>query len=446
VATALALAALLLLPGPALAAKALVIRGRGWGHGLGMSQYGAYGRALAGHGARRILRHYYTGAHVRRARLPAKVRVGLLQARRQVPVTARPGAGGGGRVVFRVAGASRRIAAAGVDAEWRVEVSATGGMRLYRNGEQIKRRGRSVFGSPRRPLKLVFAKHRARARLPDKGLSYAYGVMLFGTYPGTCDGAFCLRVVLKLPMQKYIYGLGEVPASWPHAVLAAQAIAGRTYALRRIRTSGQHREPCDCGLYDSSADQVYIGDAKRTGSGQYWWDWKRAVDVTAGDVVMYRGEPIQALYSSSSGGHTENNENVWGGAPVPYLRGVPDRFDGVASNPNYRWTKTISWSGASAKLARAFGIGRLRRITVVRPYGVSGRATVAKPAGRGGVRIVGSARTVRVDAWAVRAALDLNDTWFRFRVRRSAPSLAPPSPADQGGGSSLGLDWTPDGL
>ena len=413
---ACALAVILALPAPALARRTVVIRGRGWGHGIGMSQYGAYGRALKGKGARRILTHYYSGARVRRVRVPRRVRVGLLQSRQKIAVTSRARRERGGRIVFKVSGSRRRIAAGGPRVSWRLEPSRTGGVRLYRNGDRVKRRGRTVFGGPERPLRVLYSRRGTLARLKQKRLNYAYGRIVVGTHSIACRRAFCLRAVLVLGMQKYVYGLGEVPASWPQAVLRAQAIAARTYAVGRIRDLGQRREPCDCALYDSALDQVYSGDAKRTSSGQYWDDWKRAVDATKGRALVFRKKPIDALYSSSSGGHTENNENVWGGRPIPYLRGVRDRTDAVAANPNHRWRVRMRWSTFASRLDAAFGIGKLRKVRLVRPFGVSGRVTIVKSSRRGGVRIVGSSDTDRVSGWAMRSALGLRDTWFRIRI------------------------------
>jgi SpoIID/LytB domain protein len=339
-------------------------------------------------------------------------------------------------MVFKIVGARRPIAEGNAGTAWRVEPSVTGGVRLYRNGRTVKRRGRIVFGGPDRPLRVTFARYGARARLPSKGLNYAYGHMLVSTHdPGACGRPYCLRVVLAVSMHKYVYGLGEVPASWPAAVLRAQAIAARTYAFRRILRYGQHRQPCDCALVDSPADQVYSGDSKRTESGPYWDDWKGAVDATRNRVVVYRGRPIEALYSSSSGGHTENVENVWGGDPVPYLRGVRDAPDAVASNPNHRWRQRMSWRRASRRLNAVYGVGRLRRIRVLRPFGVSGRITVVKSTRRGGVRIVGRRATVRVSGWSLRAALGLRDTWFRVRIRRTVAAALAPAYARTGGPS-----------
>jgi stage II sporulation protein D len=410
-----------LAPGPAHAVTKVRVRGGGWGHGIGMSQYGAFGRARKGQGATRILEHYYTRANVRRANLPRTIRVGLLQYRSAVSSSSEVFSGGEGRIIFKVNG--RRIAAGRDATRWRVERSSTGGMRLYKNGNVVRRDGKRVFGSPSTPLVAVYERFGSKLRISEKGNSYAYGRMLFGTYSTPrCGGDFCLRLVLSLPMQKYLYGLGEVPSSWPQASLRAQAIAGRTYAFEKIRRSGQHRYPCNCAVYDSTLDQAYIGDAKRTGSGVYWDDWKRAVNWTKNRVVLYGGKPVQALYSSSSGGHTENNENVWGGAPIPYLRGVRDRPDRVSANPNHTWSFSMRWRAFENKLQAAYGIGNLRAFRLIRPFGVSGRVTVVKPDNTGGVRIRGSRKTVRVSGWSVRSALGLKDTLFRVEIIRTAGS------------------------
>ena len=389
-------------------AKDVVIRGGGWGHGIGMSQYGAYGRAKKGQGAEKILEHYYRRTNVTGRNMPG-VRVGLLQYQTSIGAGAR-----GGKISFKVAGSRDSLASGGPSVSWRVEASSTGRMRLYRDGSRVRRSGRGVFGNPNHPLVLEYERHGSLAYIPDKGIAYKYGRLLFDTYASSsCSGGYCLRLVAVMSMQKYLYGLGEVPSSWPQAALRAQAIAGRTYAYDKIRKYGQHRVPCDCAVVDSVYDQAYIGDAKRTGSGEYWDDWKRAVNKTNEKVILYNGAPIQALYSSSSGGHTENNENVWGGSPLPYLRGVPDGPDAVSANPNHQWSFRMEWSTLSSRLNSYYGIGTLKRIELLRPFGVSGRVTVPKDGG-GGARLVGSAKTVRTSGWSLRSALGLKDTLFRI--------------------------------
>jgi SpoIID/LytB domain protein len=410
-----ALFVVLVLASPAAADRRVKITGGGWGQGIGMSQYGAYGRALNGKSGVSIVNHYYSRSDVHRRQMPNEIRVGLLQGRGLISLYSKAHGSGGGRVVFKVAGASAPLAEGGAGSSWRLEPTRRGRIHLYKNGRLIRKNGRSAFGNPKAPLHLIYARHASLVHVNQKGLSYGYGHLVFDPYSSSSCGGYCLRLVLSISMQKYLYGLGEVPASWPDAALSAQTIVARTYAFEKIRRLGQHREVCDCAVYDSAIDQVYLGDAKRTGSGSYWDDWKGAVNRTAGKVVLHGGVPIQALYSSSSGGHTENNENVWGGTPLPYLRGVNDRADAVRANPNHRWRLSMSWSSFSSRLNAYYGTGRLRRFRLVRPFGVSGRVTVVKPGG-GGAKVVGSNRTVRTSGYVVKSALGLKDTLFRVQI------------------------------
>ena len=416
-----ALFAVLLVPGTAHAGRKVTIKGGGWGHGIGMSQYGAYGRALKGKTGTEIVKTYYTGTKVRERSMPSKIRVGLLQTRTSVGFSSSAFKQDGGKLVFKVKGSKNQIAQGGTSADWRVDLSLTGGVKLFKNGKQIEKEDNKVFGDPDHPLVVRYEEYGSLVRVTQKSINYAYGrieVWPFAT--SSCAGKFCLETVIVLPMQQYLYGLGEVPASWPKGALEAQAIAGRTYAFKRVEDSGQFRVPCLCAVVDSTLDQVYIGDAKRTGSGQYWKDWKKAVDNTKDVVITYNGDPISALYSSSSGGYTENNENVWGGSPYPYLRGVKDGPDAVAANPNHSWKVTMSWSEFSAKLDAAFNTGNLIRFVIKEPLGVSKRVTVVFSKKRGGVKIVGEAATRRESGWDVRNALGLKDTLFGITVTKVA--------------------------
>lgn len=411
--------------GVARAERTVTIKGGGFGHGLGMSQYGAYGRALKGKSAPQIVKHYYTGADLAGRDMPV-VRVGLLQGRSSISFSSSAFADGGGDVVLRVKGTRGRLARGGPGTNWKVEPSPTGGYRVYKGSKPVKKDGNAVFGGPDAPLIVLYQKEGSLVDVVDKAYSVAYGHLEVGTYSSSCTGGYCARLVLSLSMQKYLYGLGEVPSSWPQQALRAQAIAGRTYAYSKALASGGHRVGCDCAVYDSTYDQAYIGDAKRTGSGSYWDDWKGAVDATDGRVLLYEDAPIQALYSSSSGGHTENNENVWGGTPVPYLRGVPDKPDKAEGhNPNYQWEIKMPFSTFEARMNSAYGTGKLKRFKLVKPFGVSGRVTVVK-GDRGGARIVGSNKTVRESGWSLRSTLGLKDTLFRVDLGYAvADKMAP---------------------
>ncbi|MDQ3963436.1 MAG: SpoIID/LytB domain-containing protein [Actinomycetota bacterium] len=410
----------LMVPGVAQAERTVTITGGGWGHGIGMSQYGAYGRAKNGRSASEILQHYYTGVALDERKMPS-IRVGLLQTRNSISLTTSAFNGGSGKIEFKVKGSSETLAEGGPGVSWRTEPSQAGGIRLFKDGEQVRREGTGVFGSSKNPLILRYEPFGTLVDVADKSYNYVHGRMEIGTYStNDCNAGFCLRLVVKLSMQKYLYGLAEVPSSWPSAVLEAQAITGRTYAYDKAKRSGHHRYPCDCTVFDSTFDQAYAGDGKRSGSGVYWEDWKGAVDNTKGRIVTHNGSPAQTLYSSSSGGHTENNENVWGGTPLPYLRGVKDATDSVSANPNHKWDPvTMRFREFQSRLSE-YGTGRIERVSVVAPRGVSGRVTVVKSDSKGGIRIVGEKKTVHVSGWDFRTKFGsdvLLDTLFYLDVQ-----------------------------
>jgi len=213
---------------------------------------------------------------------------------------------------------------------------------------------------------VVYEPLGSRVRIPEADHTYNRGSIEFDLY--SCDGGGCvMRLVLTVDPQHYLYGLGEVPSSWPVSALKTQAIAARTYAFTKAASS-QHRPGCDCALYASSYDQVYAGWDKEGGvDGDRW---VAAVNQTDDQVVLNGGTTIQAFYMSSSGGYTENNENVWGGTPIDYLRGVCDPGDYTAENPNAVWERTFTTAQVTGHLG--LGIGAVTAFTNV-DRGVSGR-------------------------------------------------------------------------
>lgn len=133
-----------------------------------------------------------------------------------------------------------------------------------------------------------------------------------------------LAGINELPLEQYLYGvvpreLGPVAFPLLEAQ-KAQAVAARTYAIANIG----RRASDGYDLRATTDDQVYGGYTSEYALSN------RAVDETAGLVATYGGKPIDALYSSTSGGHTADNEESFSGAPVPYLRGVPDAERGDA--------------------------------------------------------------------------------------------------------------------
>jgi stage II sporulation protein D len=114
-------------------------------------------------------------------------------------------------------------------------------------------------------------------------------------------------------------GYGGVPAL---ESLKAQAVAARTYA---VSNRGQFAA-AGFDLLPTTRSQVYGGMGSEHPLSS------RAVEETRGIVATYRGQPINALYTSTCGGHTEDAENIFGGESVPYLRGRACSIEAAASN------------------------------------------------------------------------------------------------------------------
>lgn len=360
--------------------------GSGFGHGLGMSQWGAYGLALQGWGPKDILRHYYSGTAVAKASPPARLRIELVQAQDSVRLQAQ-----NGDVDIRLGDRKHGDVVATIPngQTWRVR-SSEGQYRIVdANGDTVGR-----VGGPDEPVFAVFQPQGTRVRVPEAGHTYNRGWIEFGLYScgsGACD----LRLVLEVTPQEYLYGLGEVPSSWPMPAMQAQAIAARTYAFTKAAIS-QHRSGCDCALYASSFDQVYAGWDKEGGlDGARWVE---AVDETKNQVVLDGGSTIQAFYMSSSGGFTEDNENVWGGTPVEYLRGVCDPGDYTADNPSATWQITLPAPQVTKGLS--LGIGTVTGF--VNPQrGISGRII--------SITVNGEKGSAPISGTTLRSALGLRD-------------------------------------
>jgi SpoIID/LytB domain protein len=156
-------------------------------------------------------------------------------------------------------------------------------------------------------------------------------------YPGTVlvtrAGDGTLSATVTLPFERYLEGIAEVPPTWPRAALEAQAIAARSYALASTGWTGAQGETLDQPICATSSCQVYAGipvppePAHRR--------WVRAVRRTAGRVLLSGGRPADTVYFSTSNGRTYGNDEVFGSAPLPYLRPVVERDDGAS--PTSRW-------------------------------------------------------------------------------------------------------------
>jgi SpoIID/LytB domain protein len=167
-----------------------------------------------------------------------------------------------------------------------------------------------------------------------------------------------LIVINELSMDRYVDGLAEMPASWPMEALKAQAVAARTYAWRAIALGNYRDRGLGFDICATVACQVFKGRAVVESSGGE--RWAEAVEQTAGETLTWQGAPILARYFSSSGGHTRNNEHVFGsmGGSRPYLQGVPDPDEAIS--PHHRWQFELR----RAELDHLFSHGETLRDTV----------------------------------------------------------------------------------
>jgi stage II sporulation protein D len=365
--------------------------GRGAGHGVGMSQYGARGRAKAGESATRILAAYYRRAKPATTDPDQPVRVLLLDGQPATAANPLVVYGRGGE--WRVDGLDGTFSAG---ARLRVWQPTTGLQDVSQPGpalEVLAADGTTRLFAGAAPVPVVVRPAAGATRLQLDAKPAAHD-----TYRGTIrivlDGASA-RVVNRLGLDDYLRGVlpVEMPSSWPGAALKAQAIASRSYAVRRL-----HAGSGAFDLYDDSRTQVYLGAEAET---------ERTNAILDGDpgAILVKGKhrtAINAFYHSTGGGATENNEYAFVGpsgavtaSPVAYLRGFADRdADGRpydADAPLYRWSTA---SLTRAQLTSIFkrdsrtnvgdltkldltnrGVsGRLYRVTL---YGSSGKKTVS---------------------------------------------------------------------
>jgi SpoIID/LytB domain protein len=356
------------VPAGALAADdEVVFTGSGWGHGIGMSQYGA--RALAdsqGFTAEQITGYYYTGTTVAPTSYTAPVWIGLLQNRTWFDFQPIDGAvvdlcqngdneGPCPKSVHPASGETWRFASIG-----------GGQCQFHRwNGAAFDPQGNP--GSCRAAISWA-TQPSGKIKLTD----LSNGTMARGELKIRPAGGDAFHVSLVIGLEEYLYGLGEMPSTWNIEALKAQALAGRSYAVAKAQSHPAEaglRSGCACQLYSTTFDQAYVGWTKEALGG----NWVAAVNATAGQVITHGGSVATAFYSSSSGGATENNEDIWGGAPLPYTRSVPDPWsvDPAAGNPNASW----SVAKTRAAVAAAVGIHQLATVQVTGRFG-SGSASV----------------------------------------------------------------------
>ena len=147
-------------------------------------------------------------------------------------------------------------------------------------------------------------------------------------------------------LENYLFGVlaGEMPASFHSEALKAQAVAARTYIINKHENGdGDHAGADVCT--DSTHCKAYLsGDDIKEKLGENWdaeygWKIRDAIDSTRGEIAVYDGKAIEAVFHSCGSGMTENAKDVWGG-DVPYLQSV--QSPGDIKSPKYYSEVTVS--------------------------------------------------------------------------------------------------------
>jgi len=282
-----------------------------------------------------------------------------------------------------------------------VHIDASSGMKIYRVAEDYQ-----LLAEDASEVRVKDWKDQG-VRVNDELVDLDEGASLYLipanphgrlTYGGkNYRGIFVLRGSLKgtilinmLNLEDYLKGVvpGELP---PHffgeiEALKAQAVAARTYALKNLGRFGE----LGFDLYATPRSQLYEGMSLEHPLSS------RAVEETKGEVAVYDGKLINALYTSTCGGATENAEAVFGGNAVPYLQST----ECVMEN---EWQVRTSREELEARLNEYYPIGKLIDL-VPRKRGASRRVIE--------LSIIGSERRILMTGLKIRQVLNLRDTLF----------------------------------
>ncbi|MFP4150346.1 MAG: SpoIID/LytB domain-containing protein, partial [Nitriliruptoraceae bacterium] len=404
--------------------------GRGWGHGVGFSQFGGYALALDGRSPGEILTYYYPGTEITSDERASsqRIRVGIRTGQQETTVTARDG-----EVTWQLCTPD----GADLAANGRVPADRCAEWTTQAIGEQVRIRPLTASGTvvegtvwtsddpatlvevepedPDEPVPAPFGGFVLERRdgedwqpssayvVPDDGRStdelpvaravhgdasivtqsyaspdrpYAFGwrdIHLVGDRVADVPSHRLTLVQDVDTVERYLRGLAEVPSSWPDASLEAQAIAGRTYALR-----GSRGGSCRCDKLASASDQVFIGEGKIE-EPTYGVRWGAAVAATRDQVLTYNDELAQTFYSSSFGGRSENIEDSWAyyrayqdladNPPPAYLRSVDDPWS-VATEVNGTEISNSrrDWSAVAANSEFTAMVNREREAEGLEPY------------------------------------------------------------------------------
>jgi len=354
--------------------------GSGYGHGVGMSQIGAKARAVSGESATAILNYYYKDVQVAPYVDTHTIRVNIAHLVKSVAFTTHtPGA----RIDVFEGDIGNSIESAPI------------------NSFVTKKRATFTVASLSRSnvITLRWVGENPIITMTDGSVStkYKYGYITIKVVKGAMEVTNTLAL-----RDEYLWGISEVPSSWPAAMLEAQAIASRSYALSKLSVI---RPSCDCQVYSHITDQNFVGFSKESEPrvGLFWKDAvsRTIVDTSTSLVVLSNGKPAQTYFFSSSGGATQTTRDAWGEATA-FTQSVPDTASvDIKLNPRF-----ASWKASSTQelVAKAFLLPNVVSLEIL-SRNQAGAVTYISATSSDGV-----AKKLRGDTFRSRAKLP--SPWF----------------------------------
>lgn len=184
---------------------------------------------------------------------------------------------------------------------------------------------------------------------------YVDGKAYRGTVIVRKNSSGLLTVVNRVDLEDYVASVvsNEMSPSFNTEALKAQAVCARTYAIKNL---GKHKA-YGFDLCASVDCQAYGGVSSESSAAV------SAASATKGLVMRYNGSVIDAVYSATSGGWTEDAKNVWG-SDIPYLVAAEDSYESKSVYAS-SWTKEITVERATEIMnSKGYNLGTVTSVTV----------------------------------------------------------------------------------
>jgi stage II sporulation protein D len=247
------------------------------------------------------------------------------------------------------------------------------------------------------------------------------------------------KKIQEVPIEAYVRGViaAEMPIDFELEALKAQALAARTYIVRRMLDKDTSQVPVKGAIVtDTVSHQAYLNEdelSKRWSGKEAAANMEklnRAVAETKGQILLYEGKPIDAVFFSTSNGYTENSEDYWG-KTIPYLRSVPSPWD-VKLSPRYKNTVKVPYRTFLSQLGLSGVISASGAVTGTKVTETTEGHRIGK------IRIGGKQFTGK----EVREKLGLNSSQFEWKLKGSEVEIT-----TYGYGHGVGMSqWGANGM